>query len=165
MITGTPVINNFVKLCSKDTENAQQRKQEINFFSSCFLTYHWMGHNLYVSLVGTATHKAVKPKCVSNVLYFSPATFQAPNIRYSGSSGTIFSFLVLSSIPRNTLCLEKVKVKSLSRVRLLATSWTAAHQAPLSMGLSRQKYWSGEPLPSCIKKQINLVFPKQVKNP
>ena len=42
----------------------------------------------------------------------------------------------------------KVKVKSLSRVRLLATPWTAAHQAPPSMGFSRQEYWSGVPLPS-----------------
>ena len=42
----------------------------------------------------------------------------------------------------------KVKVKSLSRVRLLATPWIAAHQAPPSMGFSRQKYWSGVPLPS-----------------
>ena len=37
----------------------------------------------------------------------------------------------------------KVEVKSLSRVRLLATPWTAAHQAPPSMGFSRQEYWSG----------------------
>ena len=42
----------------------------------------------------------------------------------------------------------KVKVKSLSRVRLLATPWTAAHQAPLSMGFARQEFWSGVPLPS-----------------
>ena len=42
----------------------------------------------------------------------------------------------------------KVKVKSLSRVRLLVTPWTAAHQAPPSMGFSRQEYWSGVPLPS-----------------
>ena len=42
----------------------------------------------------------------------------------------------------------KVKVKSLSRVRLLATSWTAAYQGPPSMGFSRQEYWSGLPLPS-----------------
>ena len=41
----------------------------------------------------------------------------------------------------------KVKVKSLSRVRLFATPWSAAHQAPLSMGLSRQEYWSGVPFP------------------
>ena len=38
---------------------------------------------------------------------------------------------------------EKVKVKSLSRVRLLATPRTAAYQAPPSMGFSRQEYWSG----------------------
>ena len=37
----------------------------------------------------------------------------------------------------------KVKVKSLSRVWLLATPWTAAYQAPPSMGFSRQEYWSG----------------------
>ena len=42
----------------------------------------------------------------------------------------------------------KVKVKSLSRVRLFATPWTAAHQTPPSMGVSRQEYWSGLPLPS-----------------
>ena len=42
----------------------------------------------------------------------------------------------------------KVKVKSLSRVQLLATPWTAAYQAPPSMGFSRQEYWSGVPLPS-----------------
>ena len=42
----------------------------------------------------------------------------------------------------------KVKVKSLSRVRLLVTPWTAAHQAPPSMGFSRQEYWNGVPLPS-----------------
>ena len=42
----------------------------------------------------------------------------------------------------------KVKGKSLSHVRLLVTPWTTAHQAPPSMGFSRQEYWSGVPLPS-----------------
>ena len=42
----------------------------------------------------------------------------------------------------------KVKVKMLSRVWLSVTPWTAAHQAPPSMGFSRQEYWSGVPLPS-----------------
>ena len=52
----------------------------------------------------------------------------------------------------------KVKGKSLSRVQLFTTPWTAAHQAPPSMGFSRQEYWSGVPSPSpqllwasCIK--------------
>ena len=39
-------------------------------------------------------------------------------------------------------------MKLLCRVRLLATPWTAAYQAPPSMGFSRQEYWSGVPLPS-----------------
>ena len=42
----------------------------------------------------------------------------------------------------------KVKVTSLSHIQLIATPWTAAYQAPLSMGFSRQEYWSGVPLPS-----------------
>ena len=42
----------------------------------------------------------------------------------------------------------KVKVKSLSHVRILATPWTAAYQAPPFMGFSRQEYWNGLPLPS-----------------
>ena len=43
---------------------------------------------------------------------------------------------------------EKVKVKLLSHVRIFATPWTVAHQAPPSMGFSRQEYWSGLPFPS-----------------
>ena len=45
----------------------------------------------------------------------------------------------------------KVKVKSLNRVRLLVTPWTATYQAPPSMGFSRQEYWSGVPSPSTNK--------------
>ena len=52
----------------------------------------------------------------------------------------------------------KVKVKSLSRVRLLATPWTAAHQAPPSMGFSRQEYWSRVPLPSLIYMNIYIYI-------
>ena len=44
----------------------------------------------------------------------------------------------------------KVKVKPLSHAQLLVTPWTAAYQAPPSMGFSRQEYWSGLPLPSPI---------------
>ena len=48
----------------------------------------------------------------------------------------------------------KVKVKLLSRARLLATPWTAAYQAPPSMGFSRQEYWSGVPLPSPMSCEL-----------
>ena len=43
-----------------------------------------------------------------------------------------------------------MKVKSLSRVRLLAAPWTEGHQAPLPMGFSKQEYWSGVPSPSLV---------------
>ena len=51
-------------------------------------------------------------------------------------------------------------MKSLSRVRLLATPWTAAYQALSSMGFSRQEYWSGVPFPSPINKGSNVFFNK-----
>ena len=51
----------------------------------------------------------------------------------------------------------KVKGKSLSRVRLLETPWTAAYQAPTPMGFSRQEYWSGVPLPS-LESNVVLNF-------
>ena len=50
---------------------------------------------------------------------------------------------------------EFLKVKSLSCVRLFATPWTVAYQAPRSMGFSRQEYWSGLPFP----------FPGYLPNP
>ena len=53
----------------------------------------------------------------------------------------------------------KVKVKSLSCVRLLATTWTAAYQAPSSMGFSRQEYWSGVPLPTPILYKLFKCIP------
>ena len=56
---------------------------------------------------------------------------------------------------------ESVKVKSLSHVQLLATPWTAAHQAPPSTGCSRQEYWNGVPSPSpyiTLENQNALLF-------
>ena len=52
----------------------------------------------------------------------------------------------------------KVKVKSLSSVRLLATPRTTAYQAPPSMGFSRQEYWSGVPLPSPNQQHSTCLF-------
>ena len=52
----------------------------------------------------------------------------------------------------------KLKVKSLSHVLLFATAWTAAHQAPPSMGFSRQEYWSGVPLPFASSLIPTLVL-------
>ena len=52
------------------------------------------------------------------------------------------------AISFSNACKWKVKVKSLNHVLLFATPWSAAYQAPPSMGFSRQEYWSGVPLPS-----------------
>ena len=51
----------------------------------------------------------------------------------------------------------KVKVKSLSCVWLLVTPWSAAHQAPPSIGFSRQEYWSGVPLPSPLQAHKYII--------
>ena len=61
------------------------------------------------------------------------------------------------AISFSNACKWKVKEKSLSRVLLSATPWTAAHRAPPS-GFSRQEYWSGVPLPSpkVLEKAINI---------
>ena len=59
---------------------------------------------------------------------------------------------------------RKVKVKSLSRVRLFATPWTAAYQAPPSMGFSGQEYWSGVPLPSPCLWIESYYFPSPSTN-
>jgi len=56
----------------------------------------------------------------------------------------------------------KVKVKSLSRVQLLATPWTAAYQTPPSMGFSRQEYWSGVSLPSPITNLDSILKSRDI---
>ena len=55
--------------------------------------------------------------------------------------------------------ISEVKVKSLSHVRPSATPWTAAFQAPPSMGFSRQEYWSGVPPPTMIS---HMQIPMQL---
>jgi len=58
-----------------------------------------------------------------------------------------------------------VKVKSLSCIRLLATPWTAAYQAPSSMGFSRQEYWSGVPLPSPESNDYRKAISLNITDP
>ena len=57
----------------------------------------------------------------------------------------------------------KVKVKSLSPVWFLTIPWTAAHQAPPSMGFSRQEHWSGVPLPSLFRTTRTLLLKRGLK--
>ena len=65
---------------------------------------------------------------------------------------------VFQSLLANLLLLLLL-LSRFSQVRLLATPWTAAHQAPPSMGFSRQEYWSGVPLPSPPSKSSSPQRP------
>ena len=81
------------------------------------------------------------------------AAHQAPSVPGILQAGT----LEWVAISFSNVSKWKVKVKSLSRVRLLVTPWTAAYQAPPSMGFSRKEYWSGVPLPS-PRKCSNFIL-------
>ena len=56
------------------------------------------------------------------------------------------------------LCMCVCELSRFSHVQLFATLWTIAHQAPLSMGFSRQEYWSGLPFPSPGQIYILALF-------
>ena len=57
----------------------------------------------------------------------------------------------------------KVKVKLLSHIQLLATSWTAAYQASSSIGFSRQKYWSGVPTDQFLQRGIRKAMSSHIQ--
>ena len=87
-------------------------------------------------------------------------SFPSPGYRVATHTGTIsLTHLASSALHRPLEPPRPGYAYSLSRVRLLATPWTIAHQTPLSMGFSRQEYWSGMPFP------LQGVFPPQGLNP
>ena len=97
--------------------------------------------------------QCVKVKSESQVVQSCPTLSDPMDYSLPGSSiHGIFQAKVLEwvAISFSSARKLKVKVNSLSHVRLLATPWTAAYQALPSMGFSRQEYWSGVPLPSLI---------------
>ena len=105
---------------------------------------HARTHTHTFKLTATATVAAkLLQSCptLCNPLDGSPLGFTVPGILQART-------LDRAAIFFSSAWKWKVKVKSLSRVQLFATPWTAAHLAPLPMGFSRQEYWSGVPLPS-----------------
>ena len=88
------------------------------------------------------------PSCAARLsaegfMKLSPKSVGFPTKVLPGRGQPISTFNIFSP----AFC-PPLKVKSLSRVRLFATPWTVAYQAPLSMEFSRQWYWSGLPFPS-----------------
>ena len=79
-----------------------------------------------------------------------PSTWDSSSMPSCAHAATAFQARTLEwvAISLSNAWKWKVKGKSLSHVQLFATPWTSAHQAPLSMGFSRQEYWSGVPSPS-----------------
>ena len=103
----------------------------------------WWLYNKFLSFVDTEIIK-VKVTVVSDSVW--PHRRQPPG---SPTTGILQARTVeWVAISFSNAGKWKVKVKSLSRVWLFATPWTAAYQSPPSMGFSRQEYWSGVPLPS-----------------
>ena len=88
----------------------------------------------------------------SHILVPLPTYFSLPLPLPHASTDTL-------SVTIGSIAFSRSEVKSLSHVQLFVTPWTVAHQAPLSMGFSRQEYWSGLPFPS------PGIFPTQESNP
>ena len=110
------------------------------------------GHYRVLSLVPCALQQVLISYHIYFIyssMYTSTYTQLIPHPCWSYCNHVCFLHLYLCLCFVNKLIKDmKVKVKSLSCVRLFATPWTVAYQAPLSMGFSRQEYWSGLPFPS-----------------
>ena len=117
-----------------------------------FLWYlYWVPANLADTMLGSVLIKALKDPAAAaaaKLLQSSPTLCDPIDGSPPGSPvpGILQArTLEWVAISFSNAWRWKVKVKSLSRVRLLATPWTAAYQAPPSMGFSRQECWSGVP--------------------
>ena len=114
----------------------------INLLSWDFslITESWLSLFHYFFLPAAATAKSLQ-SCLS---LWGPIVSNPPGSPVPGIlQARILKWVAISF---SNAWKWKVKVKMLSHVWLLATPWTAAHQAPPSMGFSRQEYWSGVPL-------------------
>ena len=115
-----------------------------NSLELCYLWCLWRSptglSSVYITLL-TATAKSLQSCPTLGSHRWQPSRLPVPGILQART-------LEWVAISFSNAWKWKVKVKLLSRVWLLATPWTAAHQAPRSMGFSRQEHWSGVPLPS-----------------
>ena len=121
------------------------------FFKNLYNVFHSGSTNLHSHQQRTAAAKSFQ-SCLTlcDPIDGSPPGSTVPGILQTRT-------LEWVAISFSSALKWKVKVKSLSRARLSATPWTAAHQASSSMGFSRQEYWSGLPLPSLWYPFINIL--------
>ena len=108
-------------------------------YSQFFLTFPKQGHCIMFSVVMYPCFISLASPCSFKLLNFVHQCVLHFNFFFFGDLGRLL--LLLSHF---------------SRVQLSATPWTAAHQAPLSMGFSRQECWSGVTLPSLLGRLVPL---------
>jgi len=120
-----------------------------NLFSPIICKYEYYINTMYLRTAAAAAKSLQSCLTLCNPIASSPLGSPVPRILQART----LEWVAISFSNARKL---RVKVKSLSRVRLLTTAWTAAYQAPLSMGFSRQEYWSGVPLTS-PKRRSNQI--------
>ena len=125
--------------CSLPTRVSSFCKMPIHAF--CPFSYWIVGGGFSYLISATAAKSLQSCPTLCNPIESNPSGSSIPGILQERT-------LEWVAISFSNAWKWKMKGKSLSRVRLLATPWTAAYQAPASMGSSRQEYWSGVPLPS-----------------
>ena len=127
----------------------RKKKSAVSRSNFCFFfpTRTLFNHSLIQKYVAAAAKSLQSCPTLCDPIDGSPTGSPVPGILQART-------LEWVAISFSTAWKWKGKVKLLSRVQLLATPWTAAHQAPPSMGFSRQEYWSGVPLPSPTKLRI-----------
>ena len=113
----------------------------INFISLPSWSVHWLWEPLLLEVAAAAAKSLQSCLTLCDPIVGSPPGSPVPGILQARTLEWVASSF-------SNAWKWKVKVKSLSRVRLSATPWTTALQAPPSMGFFRQEYWSGVPLPS-----------------
>ena len=118
-------------------------KRPISWLVGRFFTTEPLGKPIYPVAAATAAKSLQSCPTLCDPIDGSPTGSPVPGILQART-------LEWVAISFSNAWKWKVKVKSLSRVWLLVTPWTAARQAPPSMGFFRQEYWSGVPLPSPI---------------
>ena len=121
------------------------------------------GVALYICCIATATAKSLQScSTLCDPIDGSPPGSPIPGILQART-------LELVAICFSNAWKWKVKGKSLSCVWLFATPWTAAQQAPPSMGFSRQEYWNRVPFPSWLHSYTilshSIVHARVIKSP
>ena len=150
-----------IHICHARTHSSvSQHIHHFTCFCCCFDFIFKRIHNFYYPAAAAAAKSLQSCPTLCNPIDGSPPGSRIPGILQART-------LEWVAISFSNAWKWKVKGRSLSRVLLSATSWTAAHQAPPSMGFSRQEYWSGVPLLSLFyypsKFQLyNTVFPTLV---